>query len=358
MVNSFEELEQLKGLIPVTIEWGGVIPFETIIKEYSRTGMLKDIQSFVKESKELKLNVFSSATIQKLGLIAESNNLILAYFIVDALNVHLIFYPLCPTDEWLSLFKDVTFRRTFFNYIHTYKQTKVFEPYPNTDYYQLINVMLPNDWSTDIITLNKQYILTRITSDFEQPIISVYKVGKTGLTKVNHTINFHKNLFNHIELIVEDTVFTGSSFSTLWDGVEKNKDSILTYSSSNNKLKYSLDTDQCIVQVVDYLKFERRFYSIPRFVQTKSIEIIKEFSDNSILLNNGFIWYRDTNEFKNVHAAFPNIDIKILNTSANSDYVIISRIKGGIEFLSIHDFKVLLDITPSVELELLNTLKS
>lgn len=356
MVNSFEELEQLLGITPVNTEWGREFPFDAVMNVYKSSQIGKRILAFIKKAKGFGLNTLSFVTIHKLGMLADSEGLILAYFVTSPTHVHLFFYPQCTTDKWMSQFKEHTTRRMFFDYIRTYKQTKTYEPLPNSLCYQILNTMVPSEWNLSSMALGDKYILSKITSDFEPTKLKVYKITDDGLVDVDYTVKYHPTTYNHIELHVENNVFIGTSFTLLWDGVESVETSDLEASTDTQKMILNPETG--IVQVFDYAKFERRFYTIPKFGVKKNCCIIRKLPDNNLLLNNGWVWNTEKNTFKNISTLLPNQDIKILNLSSSSKWVVLSPQRGFIELLEEWDFVKLLDSIPETVMELNNIKKA
>ena len=80
--------------------------------------------------------------------------------------------------------------------------------------------------------------------------------------------------------------------------------------------------------------------------------------DNNLLLNNGWVWNTEKNTFKNISTLLPNQDIKILNLSASSKWVVLSPQRGFIELLEEWDFVKLLDSIPETVMELNNIKKA
>lgn len=357
MARSASELESILGIIPIEVTMGGVIPYTEILNTYKETPLGDKIQNFVTQAKELKFVEFSFRTIQKLGLLAESYDLILAYFILDPFKVHLFFHPICTTEQWMALFKEHTTRRVFFDYIKTYKQTRVYEPISiKSICTQLLNTMCPNDWSTSILPLNDKYLMVRVTSDFSEQSIMIYKIDFPGFLPVKYELDFYPNQFNRIELKVEDTVFVGPTFTSLWDGKESECSPIISVSNKMNK--YLLDAEKGILQVLNFNKFTRSYYVIPKFSVKKNCCILKKLTEKLLLLNNGWVWNTENNTFKNTLHLFQNQDLKILSMSATTFWVVISPIKGFVELLTPEDFVEVVKDIPDVFPELINVVKS
>lgn len=358
MVRSFEELESILGITPITVTFGGIFPYSEVLDKYRDTSMCSKIQCFVTQAKELEIKDFSSMTIQKLGMLAEGNDLILAYFIIDPFVVHLFFYPSCPTMQWMGLFKEHTTRRVFFDYIKTYRQTRVYEPTKHTSIcMQLFNNMCPNDWETTILPLNNKYLMVRSTSDFSKQNLMIYRLDFPGFYPVSYDLKYYPDLFNHIELKVEDTVFTGTTFNTLWDGKENTESSSLISTSTKNK-KSLLDSERGVLQVLDFTKYTRSYYNIPKFNVKKNCCIVKKLSDTLLLLNNGWVWNVENNTFKNTLHLFQNQDLKFLQMSTTQHWVVISPIKGFVELITPEDFIEVIKEIPEVYPEFLNVVNS
>lgn len=228
MAESFIELEQKLGLTPISVKWNDSLPLDSIIEKYSKTGLKDKIKVFAgvvkKKYADPKVN---KVDLYNIGMLAESIDLKIAYFITGNNSIDLIFHDSLNTKEWMDQFKGEVCRRQFFNLIHSYRN---FKPYTSlfsiSTFYNLYSSNLPiqcNKVNTYI--LNKEYIVVQYLNDYGYP---EYRVIKPGFEFVEYTpvVKYNPTVFQSLQFEFDGKVFIGDCVKYLYDGVDKDPEII------------------------------------------------------------------------------------------------------------------------------------
>lgn len=341
MANSLNELKQTLNIKTISVEWNDSFPDYMLKSTYIDTPIYNDVLELQSTlSEEYHRIKITRKGLYRLGLLAEMHNLELAYFVIDAINIELFFYPkLESTKQWLEIFKEHLTRRQFFNLVKSYNTIKQYNSmFEMASYFQLTSPERPlNYGKPNVIKLNNDYILIQYPNDVFSP---TYRVIKPGLKfeQFRPSINYDNTTFDCITLDVDDKHFTGDSIKHLWDGNEKTINKI---EIKHKDTKQTLDAQEGLLTIIkdDIIKNERniiRDIPIEKFKRDATTKIIldKTFKDKrAILLSNGFIWYVDEYRFFNIKniKGFENLNTDLFSMSSEKKGIILSLDENSIE---------------------------
>jgi hypothetical protein len=317
MVESFKELCAELNLIPVYVNWNEDFPFFSVMECYSKTPIEEKINSFIQAVKKKYPDArINNMDLYNLGLLADSFDLMLAYFVSSNTTIGLIFHDGTNTKEWMDQFKDKVNRRIFFSLVHSYRNFKNYvSPFPLSIFYNLYPSTLPNQCSkVKTYVLNKEYILVHYINDAGNPDYRVIKPGEV-FEEFIPTVKYDPSKFNCLQFEFDNKVFTGDSAKYLFDGVEREYGII-------NEGCYHIDPREGVVWCDgdDYVE------NIPGMKTDPKLSIVFSTMINNkkvILLDNAMLWILPDNQFIRLKS------IKGLET-INADLFALSSEKKGI----------------------------
>ena len=126
MSSSIKEIVNKLNFKTVIAEINKPLPFNEIKELYKGTEISDGISNFIKKCVEEKYYnaPLTRSLINELGIISEECGIKIGYYNKDNEQMVLFFCPNLRTDEWMMMFKQVSTRRQFFDFIHTFKNTK------------------------------------------------------------------------------------------------------------------------------------------------------------------------------------------------------------------------------------------
>lgn len=317
MLESFEALCAELNLIPISVFWNSPFPFDIIVKHYSKSEMRNKIDLFINAVKrkypDAKVN---NLDLYNIGLLAETFDIMIAYFVTGNNSIFLIFHDGLNTKEWMDQFKEKVCRRVFFSLIHSYRNFKNYTSlFPLSTFHNLYSSNLPIQCNkVNLYILNKEYILVQYLNDAGNPNYRVIKPGET-FEEFIPKVSYDSSKFNCLRFEFDGKVFTGDCVKYLFDGIDK------TYGTIDDGC-YHIDPKEGVVwcdgdDLVEY---------IPKFKKDPKVGVVFSTmitNKKVTLLDNGTIWILPDNQFINLKS------IKGLET-LNQDIFSISTEKRGI----------------------------
>ena len=327
MAESFKELECKLNLIPVSVNWNDSLPFDLIIEKYSDSTLKDKIvilaETVKKRYKDIKVNKLD---LYKVGVLADSFDLRLAYFITGNNSIDLIFHDDLNTKDWMDQFKGEVCRRQFFNLIHSYRN---FKPYNSlfsiSTFYTLYSSNLPiqcNKVNTYII--GKEYIVVQYLNDYGN---TEYRVIKPGFefTEYIPTIKYNSDNFQCLQFEFDNKVFTGDCVKYLFDGVDREYGNI-------DDGEFHLDPKEGTVWK-DGDCYQEYIPKFKKDQKTKVLFSIMVKDKKVILLDNAFIWVIPDNQFISLRSikGLENLDTDIFSISTKEKGIMVSVEPGTME---------------------------
>ena len=223
MVNSFSELEAKLNIRAIPTSWNSPFPVEKIKASYKRSEFEVSVNAFLiecqKKYPDAKVN---TVDLFYLGLLAESFDLLLAFFITGNNSIDLFIQNNVNTKEWMNQFKGEVPRRQFFELIHNCKNIKEYNSlFPISTFYNLYSSKLPIYCNkVNVSTLSNEYILIQYMNDIGDPQYRVIKFDNYSFIELTPVIEYNPSNFNSITLKVDGKTFIGDCLKYLWNGID------------------------------------------------------------------------------------------------------------------------------------------
>ena len=288
MAESFEQLSSLLGIKTISVDWNDPFPFDKVLTLNNHVHNIRTFLGAVrKKYPDAKIN---NQDLGNIGILAESFDIMLAYFITGNNTIDLVFHDGLNTKEWMDQFKGQVCRRQFFNLIHSYRNFKPYHSlFPFSTFYNLYSSNLPiqcNKVNTYI--LNKEYIVIQYLNDAGSPDYRVIKPGEV-FSEFIPLVTYNPSNFNSIKFEFDNKVFIGDCVKYLFDGIEREYGNI-------DEGSYHIDPREGTVwcdedSLIEYIP---RFKKDPKITKLLSVVINNK---KVVLLSNATLWVLPDNQF-------------------------------------------------------------